>query len=393
MMKISDHECTVCKAQKFDQMGTRIDGQKVIKCECCNMGVIERIPEDLSVFYNDGYYGDRAGDASGYTDDYAKMSFHTAAWAASIAKILKPNGTVLDIGCVDGFLLQQLGSEFTKYGIEMNASMSLRAQERGVSIIGSDILDQNLIANYDGKFDLITAIAVFEHLPNIRKGVENALSLLNERGILLFEVPLISEKNDNSAWFNSSLEHVFYPTAQGMHHLIEAELKCKLIGSEICVRGYASTYIGIICKSPIDIDSVQKMFERISGDLEDTQSVAEAIARTHLKLIHAADSTPDAIANLHLIPFQGFEFALIDRIQHLWIRDLFELKNIRASSQIYDDYKAVELARDFWHDQSNKWEMAHTNLLEVYRTVEKERDSLLEKANRVIAEAQNVDDA
>ena len=271
--------------------------------------------------------------------------------------------------------------------------MSLRAQERGVSIIGSDILDQNLIANYDGKFDLITAIAVFEHLPNIRKGVENALSLLNERGILLFEVPLISEKNDNSAWFNSSLEHVFYPTAQGMHHLIEAELKCKLIGSEICVRGYASTYIGIICKSPIDIDSVQKMFERISGDLEDTQSVAEAIARTHLKLIHAADSTPDAIANLHLIPFQGFEFALIDRIQHLWIRDLFELKNIRASSQIYDDYKAVELARDFWHDQSNKWEMAHTNLLEVYRTVEKERDSLLEKANRVIAEAQNVDDA
>lgn len=388
MMKISYQECTVCKTEKFSQMGIRIDGQKVNKCECCGMGVIEHIPEDLSVFYDDGYYGDMTGPASGYTDDYSKMSFHTAAWAASLAKILKSNGTVLDIGCVDGFLLQQLGSEFMKYGIEMNASMSLRAQERGVNIIGTDILDQNLITNYKGRFDLITAIAVFEHLPNIRQGVENALSLLNEEGIILFEVPLISEQNDNSAWFNSSLEHVFYPTAEGIRHLIEVELKYKLIGSEIRVRGYASTYIGIICKSPLDIERAQKLFERISGDLEATQSEGEAIARTHLKLIHAADSTPDTIANLHLIPFQGLEFALINRIQQLWTRDIFDLKNIRASSQICDDYKAVELARDFWHDQSNKWEMAHNVLLEAYRAALKERDLWYEKANRAALEVE-----
>jgi O-antigen biosynthesis protein len=337
--------CSVCRTGKFKQMGTRIDNRTVVCCENCGMGVLEEIPNDLSIFYGDGYYGDVAGLSLGYTDDYSKMSFHTAAWASFVAKLFKSSGQVLDIGCVDGFLLDQFGPKFVKFGIEMNARMSLRAQERGIDIIGSDLFDPKIIESYAGKFDLITAIAVFEHLRDFRKGIENAIRLLADDGILLFEVPLISEQNDNSVWFSSSLEHVFYPTIESLRYLAEEELKLNLIGSEIFVREYASTYVGIICKSPIENERVATIFARISNSSEPPRSDEEHVASVHLNLIHAANSTSDLIADLHCLPIANSEMALINRIQQIWSTDLRHLKNTREALK-----SAIE-QRDYYHKE------------------------------------------
>nr|WP_083916311.1 class I SAM-dependent methyltransferase [Methylobacterium sp. B34] len=393
MTKEPDQTCTVCQAENFSCMGTRIDGRKVMSCNHCGMGVIEKIPADLSIFYEDGYYGDQAGPTLGYINDYSKMSFHTTAWASSFAKLLKPSGKVLDIGCVDGFLLEQLGSGFVKYGIEMNARMSLRAQERGINIIGPDILNRELILAHAGKFDLITAIAVFEHLPNIRQGLKNSLDLLAEDGIILFEIPLISEQNDNAVWFNSSLEHVFYPTSKSIRYLVEDELKYKLIGSEIYIQGYASTYCGIVCKCASDNERIAAIFDRILSNSKDLQSEEEYVARAHLKLIHAADSALDLIANLHRIPSKDLELALINRIQQIWARDLTDLRNAQISlEKAILDHRAIEEARDFWHDQAGRWELAHNNLLEAYSAVEKARDFWHAEADKWEAETRGTHD-
>ena len=97
--------CNICGHDSFSDFCVRSDGLKVLQCNRCEMGVVEDIPENLSDFYTDDYYG--SGEQIGYRD-YALMAEHGVAWAAALVQCLKPSGRVLDIGCVDGSLLLRL---------------------------------------------------------------------------------------------------------------------------------------------------------------------------------------------------------------------------------------------------------------------------------------------
>src|SRR5262249_9549009 len=187
--------CNVCGHNRFSPLGQRSDGLTVVRCDRCGMGALKEIPHDLTVFYDDEYYG-REGRV-GYCD-YASMAAHGVAWAAALVRCLKLSGRVLDIGCVDGNLLHRLGDRYERFGIEVNETMARRAAEGGVAIIADDLFAENVLRDHSGSFDAITSIAVFEHLRDFRGGVEASLALLKDEGVLLFEVPLISEAHDNT---------------------------------------------------------------------------------------------------------------------------------------------------------------------------------------------------
>ncbi len=229
--------CNICGCRSLQPLRVRSDGLMVQRCSRCEMGVLARIPEDLSIFYDDDYYEGKVADSHGRGyDDYSFTAEHGVAWAAALVPLLKSCGKVLDIGCVDGYLLNKLDSGFEPFGIEVNEAMRGRAAAQGVHIIGSDLLDPAVIASHTGQFDVVTSIAVFEHLSDFRGGVAAALTMLKDDGVLLFEVPLISETSDNTTWFTSSLEHIFYPSEKALRHLIQTELNGCLIGAEISVR-------------------------------------------------------------------------------------------------------------------------------------------------------------
>ena len=50
------------------------------------------------------------------------------------------------------------------------------------SCLGGIVLDPALLDGYRGSFDVLAAMAVFEHLRDIRSGMAAALSLLRGRG-------------------------------------------------------------------------------------------------------------------------------------------------------------------------------------------------------------------
>ncbi|MDH6695247.1 class I SAM-dependent methyltransferase [Bradyrhizobium elkanii] len=226
-------------------MATRTDHVAVLRCDECGLGVIEAIPDDLGSFYDDAYYGSQQVDCAVGYNDYQLMAEHGLSWAAELVCRLKDGGKILDIGCADGNLLKRLPSTFDLYGIEVNEGMIAHATDANITILGRDLLDPAIPETHALQFDCVTAIAVFEHLRDFRRGVQAALSLLKPDGFLLFEVPYISDTHQNRVWFESSLEHVFYPSGDSLRLLIEG-LGFHLVGGEIYIRDFASNFVGIV---------------------------------------------------------------------------------------------------------------------------------------------------
>jgi glycosyltransferase involved in cell wall biosynthesis/SAM-dependent methyltransferase len=317
-------KCNICGGESFSIMGCRSDGLSVLRCDTCSLGVVEAIPTQLGAYYDDAYYGaDKTDDAVGY-GDYQFTAEHGVAWAAALVQLLKPGGRILDIGCADGTLLAKLPGSFERFGIEVNAVMAARARKAGVSILGQDLLDPSIAREHRASFDVVTSIAVFEHLADLREGVKVSLELLKPDGVLLFEVPYISAKHENRTWFESSLEHVFYPSGEALRWLVE-DLGACLVGGEVNVRDFASTYIGVAFYDHKMVGDLQHLFGALTSTNGTVLSKDQHRVRQQLMLVHAAESTPALLQDLGSIPTNTLMPPLMQRFGQLWTNDLRRL--------------------------------------------------------------------
>lgn len=323
----------VCGAAECQPFALRNDGVQVVCCAKCGMGVINPIPDDLLSLYGDDYYGSNEGFEGepdrGYLD-YTYTAEHGVSWAAALVKLLRPaGGRVLDIGCADGHLLTKLGTGYAKFGIEATEIAGRVAGERGVEMLGRDLFDPILIERYHGSFDVITAIAVFEHLSDIRAGMDVALRLLQDDGVLLFEVPLMSSVHNNETWLTSSLEHVWYPTEPALQKMIQEQLGAQLVGAEIFIAGYASTYVGLVFREGANEPFIREVVARVLTQQSEPSSPDEAVARMLLHLVHAATATHSAVAALVNLPVTELNSSMMRRIVTLWQDDLWRLRLAR----------------------------------------------------------------
>lgn len=329
------------------------------------MGVAE-LHTELEELYDDSYYEGSDG-AIGYTD-YAYTAEHALAWAASLVRLLLPAGRVLDIGCADGHLLLQLMPTYTCYGIEVNPRMAARAEQAGVTVIGSDIFGPGIVEDYRGHFDAVTAIAVFEHTRDFRRAVEIALELLSPGGFLLFEVPLIGPGSDEDVWFTSSLEHVFYPSDAALRHLFTMELGQPLVGGEERVTGYGSIFVGLTTRPDGRGCGLMERYRALtSGPISELQSREQRWFRVLFDLVHTARASPELLRLLREFEPSDLTPLLFRRLVDLWSAD--------AGAAAY--LHAVEEARDY--HQARATELNET-LQAIYRT----------KAWRGILKAQRV---
>ena len=84
-----------------------------------------------------------------------------------IAALVPEGAHVLDLGCGDGALLQQLVRErrCTGYGIEIDDANVLACVQRGVNVLQLN-LHQGLAAFQDQSFDVVLQIDTLQHLRN-----------------------------------------------------------------------------------------------------------------------------------------------------------------------------------------------------------------------------------
>lgn len=318
--------CNACSATTFKPFAIRADGVEIVQCTSCGLGVVASLPEDTQAFYGDNYY--LSGTSRGYAD-YSFMAEHGLGWAAALVLLLAERGRILDIGCADGYLLNKFSDTFDKSGIEVNAKAAGQARDMGIKILGNDLLDPQLVLDHRARFDVVTAIAVFEHLLDFRGGFHAAIELLEDDGFLLFEVPLMSSEGSNAAWLNSSLEHIFYPTEQAIRHIVETQLGSHLVGAEVFIKDYASTYVGIVTRNEHQAARVKGVFERLlSADFQ-AAAAKEARASTHLHLLHAGQATEASVQSLARLDGVEFTPPLVARIAQLWS---FDLKRLHAGA-------------------------------------------------------------
>ncbi|MEZ5608570.1 MAG: methionine biosynthesis protein MetW [Burkholderiaceae bacterium] len=85
----------------------------------------------------------------------------------TVAALVPPGSHVLDLGCGDGQLLQQLARErgCTGYGIEIDDANVLACVRRGVNVLQVN-LHEGLAAFADQSFDVVLQINTLQHLRN-----------------------------------------------------------------------------------------------------------------------------------------------------------------------------------------------------------------------------------
>jgi O-antigen biosynthesis protein len=357
--------CNVCAGRAFSVMAQRADDVNILQCEDCGLGVVETIPEQLDAFYNDAYYGadEKTAETVGYSD-YRFTAEHAVSWAAAFVQLLKAGGRILDIGCVDGSLLRKLPGTFERYGIEVNERMAERAAAQGVQMLGRDLIDPCIGRDYRGYFDMVTAIAVFEHLADLKRGMAVAIDLLKQDGVLLFELPYISADHDNSIWFETSLEHVFYPSRDSVRRLVVGELGAHLVGRELHIRDFASNYVGIVVRDFALATRLQRLFDRVTGFGAAPMTKAERRARQQCLIMHAAQSTPDLLAGFADVQMPSQP--MLQRIEQLWGNDLRRIEGLRQEKA------ALIEARD-WHAGQ-----AATHAAAANQALDRQRSALVE---------------
>jgi 2-polyprenyl-3-methyl-5-hydroxy-6-metoxy-1,4-benzoquinol methylase len=99
---------------------------------------------------------------------------------------------ILDIGCGDGYLLNNLKTTSTKTGIDLSEKAILFAKAFAKDA-KFEIKDLHTI---NDKYDLITLIEVLEHIPNesIKPFMTKVLNLINTGGYFVISVPTTVKK-------------------------------------------------------------------------------------------------------------------------------------------------------------------------------------------------------
>src|SRR5262249_18088008 len=161
------------------------------------------------------------------------------------------------------------------------------------------------------------------------------------------EVPLISQVHTSDVWFNSSLEHVFYPFENSMQYLFDV-LGFPATGVEVVIPDYGSTYIGILAQGTSARERIQRFQTLVNGDLNRLRG-PEKEFRVLLNSIHAAQITPELIRATHELGPAWLNEARLRRLLELWNRDINKLSNVTKM------LKDVEAARDWYRNQAGRW--------------------------------------
>ena len=201
---------------------------------------------------------------------------------------------ILDIGCGDGSLLEQMPPSWQRLGIEENPDAVAAATTRGIDVVASDLGDQAMRRRLAGKVSLVTAIGVLERVPDLRMAMLWASELLADDGLMLFEVPVLRETGLDDVWLDARLGIIWYPTRASMERLVRDELGLYLAGAECVVEGYATTFVGLIAKGPERAKQARDLVDRVlTGPLSALQTHEERRVRALYQSIHAADTSQE----------------------------------------------------------------------------------------------------
>jgi hypothetical protein len=213
-------------------------------------------------------------------------------------------------------------------------------------MVSSDILDAALASGSWGHFDVITSIATFEHVLDMRGAVLQCLDLLAPRGALVFEVPLISETADNKDWLGGSYEHIYYPTVLGISHLFDYLPGVHWAGFETDIKGFSASYIGIASRDAKTFARTERLLQAMAQETLQGLAVDERRLNLAYNVVHSFRPTPERVLALPDLLEVVATPHLLRRLTQLWHADAVQAANAAYHEQQAANWQAA------WHQAS-----------------------------------------
>ncbi len=163
--------------------------------------------KNLQKVYNKKYYYANkqfSGKYINYDLFESKIEKHYWHFAIKEALKYKNKGTILDIGCAVGHMLNCFPDSFKKFGCDISNFAITRAIKKYPNIK----FKQNDISKtkpFKQKFDLIIALDVLEHVLDLESTLKNISLMLKDDGVLIIGVPVTSRAHYLLSVFEISL--------------------------------------------------------------------------------------------------------------------------------------------------------------------------------------------
>ncbi|MBE9218229.1 glycosyltransferase [Dolichospermum flos-aquae] len=245
-MYIEFKQCPFCKSKNLKQHQKRLDDIWVLLCQDCGLGFVEKYSENLPEIYSLDYYEKRGigNNTIGYTN-YKEIKHDYFLWSIALVAITKKKGSLFDLGCSNGLFLDLAKSHglFPLVGLELNQDYAQICQEKGYKVFSEDFITFN--QPQDQKYDVVTAWAVLEHIPQLLETLTKIKSLLNQDGWFFFEVPCLTFTARDEYWYSSSLEHIYYFTEKSIQNILNEYFCGNYSGKVVAIQNFGATYVGV----------------------------------------------------------------------------------------------------------------------------------------------------
>ena len=201
--------CPACQRAMHPWISMPIDAKKdtatpygnVVRCSSCGLGMTTPMPraEEVADFYDlSDYYTHGTSHMRPVPDRFLDRVLVALAWRAdrarpfevdTIAELLPPGGTVLDIGCGHGELLEQLVARgIDAIGMDPDARSRELAAANGLTVLaGTAEEPAPELAGWT--FDLVIMSHSLEHCLDPAAAMQTIRTLLAPGGRAYIEVP------------------------------------------------------------------------------------------------------------------------------------------------------------------------------------------------------------
>jgi len=175
-------KCYICGGKKFGKRPGKVrDNPKlsVHECRSCGLVFLSSFRHITENFYQDSKMHDTTPEVGSWCkatqwDDERRFKFLASAME---------NRDLLDFGCGNGgFLALAKAAAARAVGLELETRLKPHYGSLGLKVFET-------LGEVDGKFDLITAFHVVEHLPDPAKELRRLAGFLKKGGRLIVEVP------------------------------------------------------------------------------------------------------------------------------------------------------------------------------------------------------------
>jgi len=232
----SVNNCLLCGQKTFnllfsatDRLNITNESFALIKCDHCALVFVSPRPEEKEIgsYYPSMYWGGGKGVLSSLIE-HARNFNKRRVMMPDVKKLLsyKKKGTVLDIGCSQGFFLKFCKDEgLEPFGVEMSPEARAFARQK---------LDLNyMYEDFDSacftekSLDAVTLWSVLEHFHHPDKVLQQVRGILKDDGVLIIQVPNIESaqaKKYGNRWGGiDAPRHLYHFSPATLTKLLEKE--------------------------------------------------------------------------------------------------------------------------------------------------------------------------